>query len=403
MRNFLNLSLYTAAVLAFTLTISSCGSSSSSTATTVPNSATIFYAHNLVFRNSTTLSTGYNAFGQLGSGELGNRSVPGILNRGFSFKEIAQGGVHSVAFINNSTVRSWGYNGFGQLGNGTIIYSSTPVKSGNLTGVKSVAAGGFHTLALTNDNKLWAWGKNDMGQLGVGAQFSPSGYSMNPVLVFSGTTSSPFSNISSIAANGHHSLARAEGKVYAWGLNSSGQIGIDPTTTGAMGEPHVVSGLPSSGVKAVAAGGGFNLAVGKDGTVWSWGDNNNGQLGNISTASSFTPVQVMKSPGVPLTGMVQVAAGIQHVLARDSVGNVWAWGYNFFGQLGNNERNDSLKAVPVLLDGVQFTGATDIRAFGSSSMAMKGGAWYVWGDNSYGQLGIGTTVITYLPVKMSGY
>src|SRR6185369_16573628 len=136
-----------------------------------------FYAHNLVFRNSTTLSTGYNAFGQLGyvenGGQLANRTVPGPLNAFFPFAGVAQGGVHSVAFFNNSTVRTWGYNGFGQLGNGTITYSNIPIKpvgtSGvvHISGVKAVAAGGFHTLALAKDNKLWAWGKNDLGQLGV--------------------------------------------------------------------------------------------------------------------------------------------------------------------------------------------------------------------------------------------
>jgi alpha-tubulin suppressor-like RCC1 family protein len=405
MHNLLKPALLTTA-LVFTLIISSCGSSSSSTPTTVPNSATIFYAHNLVFKNNSTLSMGYNGFGQLGSGNLGNRSEPGALNGAFPFKGFALGGVHSVAFFNNSTVRSWGYNGFGQLGDGTTTFSSTPIKTLNISGVTAVAAGGFHTLALKNDGSIWAWGKNDFGQLGVGTNVTAAtGYSMFPVEVSTATVGAVFSNVSSIAANGHHSLARANGLVWAWGLNSSGQLGIDSTTTGAMAAPVVVSGLPSSGVSALAAGGGFNFAVGKDRSLWSWGANSNGQLGNNTTTSSHIPVQVLRAPGIPLTDVVQAAAGIQHGLARLDDGTVWGWGYNFFGQLGNNNKSDSPVAVQVVSDinGTPFTGATDIRAFGSSSMALKDGAWYVWGDNSYGQLGTGSTGIVPLPVRMFGF
>src|SRR6185369_9258723 len=371
-----------------------------------------FYAHNLVFRNSTTLSTGYNAFGQLGyvenGGQLANRTVPGPLNAFFPFAGVAQGGVHSVAFFNNSTVRCWGYNGFGQLGNKTTTFSGTPIKTVDISGVKAVAAGGFHTLALKNDDTLWAWGKNDLGQLGVGSGVTDEifkvGYSTIPVKVFSGTVSGGFSNISSIAANGHHSLARANGLVWSWGLNSSGQLGIDPATTGAMSAPNVVSGLPASGVSAVAAGGGFNYALGKDKTVWAWGSNSNGQLGDGTTTQSFKPVQVQTAPGVPLSNVVQIAAGIQHGLARLADNTVWAWGYNFFNQLGNNQKSDSPFAVQVVL-GLSTTplkDATDIRAFGSSSMAKVGKVWYVWGDNTYGQLGTCSVGIVPIPV-ISGF
>lgn len=417
MRNLSKTAIMFATVLAFTSILFSCGNSSS-TPTTVPNSATIFYAHNLAFRNSSTFSTGYNAFGQLGSGDLGNRTQPGPLNGVFSFKGFALGGVHSVAFSNDSTVRTWGYNGFGQLGNGTTTFSSIPIKPVGTSGVvhisrvKAVAAGGFHTLALAKDNKLWAWGKNDLGQLGVGAaataEIKEKGYSTVPVEVSSATVSPlPFTNISSIAANGHHSLARANGKVWAWGLNSSGQLGVDPATTGAMSAPNMVFGILSSGVSGIAAGGGFSYAVDRDGHVWAWGANENGQLGNGTTTLNFTPGKVQQKVATglaDLAGIVQVAAGIQHGLARDGVGNVWAWGYNFFGQLGlgSNNTSDSPVAVQVLLNGKQLTDATDIRAFGSSSMAKVGNVWYVWGDNSFGQLGIGSTGTVPIPVP-SGF
>lgn len=396
-------------LLAFA-TLSACGSgSSSSTPTTVPNSETVFYAHNLVFRNSTTLSTGYNGFGSLGTGDLVGRSVPGPLVQYFPFTGFATGTNHSVAFINNSTVRCWGYNALGQLGNNSTAASLVPVNTvfknnSSLSGIKAVAAGGHHTLALKNDDTLWAWGSNDAGQLGVG------GVGASPVAVkVKGLTGSPFSNISSIAANGKHSLVRANGNVWAWGLNSRGQIGLDPAMTGASAAPLNLSSIYPDlqpGIAAIAAGGGFSYAVrANDKTVWAWGNNANGQLGNGTTVSSFSPVQVKIDAGSFLTGVVQVTAGIEHGLARLDNGTVWAWGYNFFGQLGIGKNDDSHFAVqvqlPLILGNPAF--ASDIRAFGSSSMALVGGDWYVWGDNSFGQLGVATPLKITIPEKMSGF
>lgn len=421
--------LKAAVAIAMVALLSACGGDSNSTSpTTVPNSVTVAYAHNLVFRNSTTLSTGYNAFGQLGTGNLANRNTAGYLSGNLPFTGAATGAVHSVAFFNISTVRSWGYNGFGQLGNNSTTYSSTPVsvfntissstgkKTVNLSRVTAVAAGALHSLALRSDDTLWAWGNNGNGQLGV---INPSptvvkdGFSKEPVRVGGGIAI--FSNISSIAAGGHHSLARADGKVWAWGLNGSGQLGIDPQITGASAIPNPVPGLPGTGVSAIAAGGAFNYALYTDGTVWAWGNNFDGQLGNgtsgqddITKESVFIPAQVLTAAGILglSTGspVVQIAAGIQHGLARLADRSVWAWGYNIFGQLGNNGKAPSSFAVQVFKSASVPFLATDIRAFGSSSMAKDiDGVWYAWGDNAYGQLGTGGGLTQLVPARMSGF
>lgn len=432
-----NNGLYLLFILSTVIALSACGGSSSSSNDTVPSTATIFYAHNLVFRNSTTLlSTGYNGFGQLGTGNLDSRKVLGTLKYSYPFSGTATGGDHSVAFFNNSTVRSWGYNKYGQLGNASTTYSSTPVKVAALSGVKAVAAGAYHTLALTGNGTLWAWGYNGYGQLGYPTaivqdnKVSDLLYSTAAKPVVVAATGAVLTNISAIAANGYNSLALQNGNVLAWGNNQNGQLGTDPSVINNTSSqlPLLVAGLPSSAVSAIAVGGAFNYAV-ANGEVWAWGANDNGQLGNglkiddrnftvpdVAGCSKeknycFIPFRVVKADLTPLTDIVQVAAGIQHGLARDSQGRVWAWGYNSYSQLGSNNPLDSPYAVQVLRDTAtpptQMSGATDIRAFGSSSMAKIGGVWYAWGDNYYGQLGIGTSgsnnATVNNPVKMTGF
>jgi len=383
------------------------GSSSSTTPTTIPSSATIFYAHNLVFRNNTTLSTGYNGFGQLGINTLETRNNLGQLAVYFPFKGIATGGNHSVAFTNNSTVYSWGSNNFGVLGYTSLSHSVVPVVTANIRDVKAVAAGVYHSLALKNDDTLWAWGYNGFGQLGADPALIVQSALPLKVPVTATAAGVSFSNISSIAANAYHSLARANGLVWAWGYNGTGQLGVDPksTPTGYRALPAEVAGLPADGISGIASGGSFNYALAKNGTVWAWGNNQNGQLGNNSSAASHIPVQVLKAPGVPLTGIVQIAAGLQHGLALDSNNNVWAWGYNFFWQLGDSSNLDRSVAVQVVTDvsGNPLAGVSEIRAFGASSMARIGRAWYVWGDNTLGQLGIGDYGRVPWPVKMNGF
>jgi len=413
MNNFMKKLTKSCFAICVMTSLAACGNDSTSGPTTVPNSATVFYVHNHVFRNSTTFSTGYNGFGQLGVGDLSNRTTPVAVSGGIGFSGFATGGNHSVAFFNSSTVRSWGYNGFGQLGNRSTTYSSTPVsvfrtfststdkRNVNLSGVTAVAAGSTHTLARKNDGTVWAWGENTTGQLGVSLTSTPLGYSTEAVQVGGGV---PLTNIIAIAANGDHSLALDSiGDVWAWGYNGTGQLGLNPVNTGASAGPTKVTGFPAK-IIAIAAGGAFSYALTETGTVWAWGNNANGQLGNGTTTNSFIPVQMLKTGGTPLTNVTRISAGIQHGLAMDSNGNIWALGYNIYGQLGNNGKLDSSVAVLVLdsTGSLPFAGAVDIRAFGSSSMARNASGWYVWGDNGFGQLGTGGGA-SLLPVKLSGF
>jgi YVTN family beta-propeller protein len=287
----------------------------------------------------------------------------------------------SPALEPSGQVWTWGYDNSGQLGDGGSTQRTSPFHVA-LPGFTGISAGGDWSLGLRADGTVWAWGYNLYGQLGVGHLLTER----LPV------QTSGLSNVTAIAASnsGHHNLAvLGDGTVRAWGTNGDGQLG-DGTTTGRS-TPVQVTGL--SGVfTAVAAGYTHSLALRSDGTVWAWGANNLGQLGDGTTTARLTPVQVNG-----LTGVQAIAAGVYFSLALRSDGTVWAWGDG--GRLGNGTTS-GMQLTP-LANGV--TGATAITASSSYAFALlSDGTVRAWGSNNYGQLGDGTTTTRYSPVAVSG-
>ena len=234
-----------------------------------------------------------------------------------------------------------------------------------------------------------AWGNNFFGQLGNETYDASSN---TPVEV----SNLDGAEVKALAGGQGHSLAlRSDGTVWAWGLNQDGRLGdgtnTDSSTPVQVKDPNEPTGY-LSGVTAIAAGGSHNLALKDDGTVWAWGSNTggqeqkiSGQLGNDTYASSNTPVKVSD-----LGGVEAISAGGSYSLALKDDGTVWAWGNNEFGQLGDGTNTDSSTPVQVSdLDGVK-----GIAAGGAHSLALKddGTAW-AWGANPYGQLGNGTNTL----------
>jgi len=420
--------------------LSGCGSS---TTTTIPSTTSIFSAHSVIFRNSSTVMTmGYNGFGQLGNGNLVNQSVATLVPLG-PMNGFSAGGDHTLAFAfaNLSSVYGWGSNYHGQIGSsitisGTGAFSSSPVRIplhgaqaftvGKVTGV---AAGAFHSLAIV-DGKVFSWGYNGFGQLGAGqALLADSTVPTQVQVDFSG---SPLPNIQQVAAGGGHSLALSTdgSKVYVWGDNSYGQLGSNPLNANNLYNqtPVPVSGLPIDTttnlpitIIQIAAAGSNSYALDVKQHVWAWGYNGMGQLGkNPADATlatplpsySYAPQQVLYADGSPVVA-TKIAAGLDHVLALTPGGGVVGWGFNQLAQLGNNTIINSFVPVKVSKDGTTgnlLTGVTDISAFGNASLARIGdhpGAWYGWGDNGFGQLGnpVSTTSLGYLmiPTLVQGY
>jgi alpha-tubulin suppressor-like RCC1 family protein len=300
--------------------------------------------------------------------------------------KVAAGGNHTLRIGSNGEFYAWGYNVYGQLGNGqplqTSTQSTTPVLVSLPAGVTptAVAAGYAHSLAPGSDGKLYAWGSNGSGQLGNGTTTDAS----TPVLVSLPAGVTP----TAVAAGYAHSLAvGSDGNLYDWGFKGNVQLlngngSITPT-------PTVVS-LPIGVTPiAVAAGNSHRMAVGSDGKLYAWGDNSYGQLGKGIGTQSWTPVEVTLPVGIT---PIAVAAGAIHSLAIGSNGKLYAWGDNYYGQLGNGSTAQS--TTPVLVSLPAGVTPTAVAAGNSYSLAVgNDGKLYAWGLNSTGQLGNGTTTM----------
>ncbi|MBE0448512.1 MAG: hypothetical protein IBX64_10530, partial [Actinobacteria bacterium] len=193
-----------------------------------------------------------------------------------------------------------------------------------------VSAGINFSLALKSDGTVWAWGRNGYGV--YGDDITPP--RLTPVQI------TGLSDMTAVSAGAAHSLAlKSDSTVWAWGDNRFGQLG-DGTTTNRP-TPVQVTGL--SGVVAISAGWDYSLALKSDGTVWAWGDNTLGQLGNGTKSNGIsTPAQVSG-----LSGVTTIEAGPNHAFAIKQDGNLWAWGWNYFGELGDGTTTDRYTPVQV--------------------------------------------------------
>ena len=272
---------------------------------------------------------------------------------------VAGGDGYSMAIAADATVWAWGDNYFGQLGDGTTAARDHPVQATGLTAVSAIAAGQSHSLALESDGTVWSWGSNLYGQLGDATTTDRSA----PVQVVG------LAAVTAIAAGKYHSLAAGpDGAVWAWGSNSCGQLGADKQLVPRILAPAPVAGL--NGVTALAAGECHSLALKADGTVWAFGDNTHGQLGDGTNAAHSAPAQV---PG--LSAVTAIAAGGNRSMALRSDGTVWAWG-------SRNTDNAPARVGDITGTAVAIATSNDH----SLSLTSANVVWS-WGDNAFGQLG----------------
>jgi alpha-tubulin suppressor-like RCC1 family protein len=345
--------------------------------------------HSLALKSDGTVwSWGDNAFGQLGDGNSPTNSGTATQISGLAdVTAIAAGTYSSFALKSDGTVWSWGYNGKGALGDTTVIDRDTPVQVSGLTDVKAISG----SRAVKSDGSAWAWGLNLQGQLGINA-FDFSDHA-TPVQVHGVGNVGFLTGVVSIFSTGSETFAsKADGTMFSWGFNVNGELGDGSYTDRKV--PVQVSGI--SGVTAISQ----QTALKSNGTIWKWGDDENGFIGDgAGSSSSNVPVQSSITLYVSPDGVIAIAAGSSHSLAIKSNGTVWAWGFNGNGQLGNGTNTNS--NVPVPVSGL--TSITAIAAGQGHSVALKSdGTVWAWGAGGYGQLGDGTNTDSNVPIQVPG-
>ncbi|MFN0075292.1 MAG: RCC1 domain-containing protein [Prosthecobacter sp.] len=319
---------------------------------------------------------GRNDSGQLGDGSTVDRTsavavdMSGVLF-GKTVVDVAAGGGFSLAVTSDGSIYSWGNNSVGQLGDGTSTVRHVPVAvdmTGVLFGkvVKSVSAGSVSAAALTSDGYVFTWGRGIDGQLGNGT----SGSSLVPVAVdTTGVLSGKI--VTSISMGSFFCLAVAsDGKAFSWGLNVSGMLGdgtaTDRNTPVAVDASGVLSG---KNLVAVGAGREHSLAVSSDGLVYAWGYGGDGEMGNGSaTGFNLSPVATDMSGAMSGKVVVAVSAGSSFSLALTSDGELFSWGQNGSGNLGDGTTTE--RHVPVAVD---MTGAL----LGMSATSVSAGFGHV--------------------------
>ena len=319
-----------------------------------------------------------------------------------------------IAKDSNGKLYSWGQNYYGQLGNGTIGDSSMPICISDIEGsplkgknIVNIYVDFSGMIAKDSDGKLYSWGRNNFGQLG-NKTTTDSGM---PICI-SDIENSPLKgkNIVNIYWDNSTIIAKdSNGKLYSWGKNDYGQLGDETTNNRSM--PICISNIENSPLKGknivnIYWDNSTIIAKDSNGKLYSWGKNDYGQLGDETTNNRSMPICISNIENSPLSGkdIVDVYENDEVVIAKDSSGKLYSWGYNVSGELGDGTTKNSM---PICISDIESSplkgkNIVDVHNYGSTIIAKdSSGKLYTWGYNDYGQLGNGTTENSSMPVCIS--
>ena len=346
-----------------------------------------WYAYQEVNSNPQTFalfSWGSNNQGQLGQNNTTQYSSP-VQIPGTTWSSVS-GRNNTFAIKTDGTLWSWGYNSAGRLGQNNTSPCSSPIQIPGTTW-RSISSGSYHALATKTDGTLWAWGFGG-GGLGAGqlGQNNTTSYS-SPVQI-PGTTWS-----SAVSSDFYMSVAtKTDRTLWVWGSNWNGQLGNSYSYASLIGASSPIQ-IPGTTWNLISAGRGHTLATKTDGTLWAWGGNVQGQLGLNDTTVYSSPRQI---PGTTWS-FINVADS-NFTFATKNDGTLWAWGVNIFGNLGQNNLTD--RSSPVQIPGTTWN---NIGSGSNYALATKtDGTLWAWGSNSSGQLGQSNTTQYSSPVQIPG-
>ena len=324
---------------------------------------------------------GSNFSGQLGDGTTTQRNTPTRIGTASDWVHIATGRSHSLATNTKGELYAWGYNGDGRVGDGTTTQRSTPTRIGTVSDWARIAAGGSHSLSTNTKGELYAWGNNTHGRLGDGTTTNRN----TPTRI--GTAS----DWAHIAAGRFHSMAlNTKGELYAWGRNDVGQLG-DGTTANRSSPTRIGT---ASDWAQISAGMDHSLAVNTKGELYAWGSNIEGELGDGTRMNRSSPTRIGTA-----SDWKSVSAGFGYSLAVNTKNERYSWGRNYYGQFGDGTSQNN-KYTPT-----RAGTASDWKSISAGwvhSLAVNTkGELYAWGHNGSGRLGDGTTTSRLSPVKIA--
>lgn len=348
--------------------------------------------------DGTLWAWGRNNYANIGDGTYEAGRLPNKIHTATNWSKIMATSEHSKAINSSGELYTWGKNQYGQLGDGTTTNVYVPTKVGEVTTWSKLGHGVTHGGVIRTDGSLWLFGNNDKGQMGFTADDTCYDDALNEVACqkspkqLTGTWSE-------ISGGSSFSIGiKSDGTMWGWGWNNTGQVG-DGTTTDRSAPVAIIPAV--STWSKVSSGYRHSLALRSDGSLWAWGYNGWGQLGQNDRTTRTSPVQI--------TGTwIAISAGYEHSLGIKSDGSLWSWGGNFdgtyaavAGQLGTGT------ASLYVTSPVQIGSATDwvdVSAGAYISSARKSdGTVYVWGNNNYYELGNASTTDSTTPVALTGY
>ena len=339
---------------------------------------------------------GHNYYGQIGDGTTTRRTYPVKIANNIA--KVSLGEETTFAFTNDGALYGWGYNNYGQLGNGKTINVSVPQKIMSNAVMAAPSLSGSHTAILTSGGDVYTCGHNAQGQLGNGT--TTNSIVLNQIEICDHTPSLTDAGISynidmsdlnyNFASNGdvvsvatgdtHSAAVTKDGTLYMWGANYNHCLGDNVTTTAHS--PIKVSGsnslIPENSVKSVSLGYQHTAVILTDGSLYTWGYNNCGQLGNGNTGSTYLPQKIMEN-------VKSVSLSYSHSAAITTDGSLYMWGSNDNGQLGNGTTNNSSSPIKIM-DNVKSVSL----GYAHSAAVTEDGVLYVWGFGTHGQIGNNT-------------
>ncbi len=341
------------------------------------------YNHTLGIQTDGTLwAWGRNDYGQLGDGTNTNKNTPTQIGTDNDWHVIAAGDTHSMAIKNDGTLWAWGRNNFGQLGDGTTVNKNTPFQVNGDTDWKTISLDNEFTIALKTNGTIWGWGKNNLKQLG----------NPDPSPIYVPTQIGSDSNWKTIDTGFQRSVAlKTDNTFWGWGSGANGVFG---NGGGNFSSAIPVQTLPDTDWRQTSTAG-TTLAIRSDGSLWAWGENSFGSVGNGSFVNNG-PNYIPNHIGIA-NNWVSISMGTYASRAINSNNELFCWGYNVSGQVGDGTTIN--RNVPTQV------------GVGNTWLSTSGGLFYVvglttnhtlwaWGDNTYGQLGDGTFTNRLTPIQI---